>query len=138
MEDQQIGRILRELPREQAGDHFTARVLAGLDAERQPRRARWVLATAAGLALLVSVALVGRQGWNGGPAGAEARQALEEIRDEHERLAHELERLQSLRQQPAQPEVIYLGGNEDMDLVVDLGRLAENGTLPASYGSGTF
>lgn len=135
MEDQQLGRLLRELPRERAGDQFTARVLAGLDGKPQrrtrPHPIRWALATAALLALLVSAAVMERR------PEAQARQALEEIRDEHERLARELERLQALRErQDPRPEVIYLGGNERMDLVLDLGRTG--GTLPASYEPETF
>ncbi|HYG62782.1 MAG TPA: hypothetical protein VEL74_09395 [Thermoanaerobaculia bacterium] len=143
MEDQPLGRLLRELPRERAGDRFTARVLEGLDGGRRPaRRSGWALATAALLALLVSGVLVERRGLRQGePAhseAGEARQALEEIRDEHERLARELERLQSLSEgQGDAPGIVYLGGNERMDLVLDLGRMPE-GTLPASYGSETF
>jgi hypothetical protein len=147
MEDQQLGRLLRELPRERAGDHFTAHVLnslAGLDGkpERRTRQARptqWAVATAALLALLVSAALIERRDlWRSGH-NAEARQALEEIRDEHERLARELERLQSLRAgHEAEPEVIYLGGNESFDLVLDPDSMPEGATLPASYEPETF
>jgi hypothetical protein len=146
MEDQPLGRLLRELPRERAGDCFTARVLSGIDdpGRRPTRRPAWALATAGVLALLVFGVLVDR--WPVGKRpdseAGEARQALAEIRDEHERLARELERLQSLREGQGTapeiaPEVIYIGGNDRMDLVLDLGRMPE-GTLPASYGPETF
>jgi hypothetical protein len=97
---------------------------------------RWVLATtatAALLALVVTAAVLERQKTTTPAAHVEVRQALDELRDEHGRLERELRRLQTL-QQGNDAEVVYLGGNEDMDLVVDLGRVREaDGAAPASY-----
>lgn len=139
MEDQLLGRLLREIPRERAGDGFTARVLERLDLPtpgetpgRTVRRGPWLFATAALFALVVSVAVLDRPE----PPVREvrdARQALVNIRSEHERIQQELRRLQQMhRQDSAEPEVVYLGGDESMDLVVDLGRVRE-GPAPVAY-----
>jgi hypothetical protein len=139
MEDQQLGRLLRELPRERAGDGFTARVLAHLDAPpsgktvgRARRQGPWVLATAALFALIVSVAVLDRPATQARDL-RNARQALVDIRNEHERIEQELRQLQQMHgQDPAEPQVVYLGGDESMDLVVDLGRTPE-GPAPVAY-----
>ena len=137
MEDHRIGELLRELPREHARTGFTARVLHKLDAPETGRPVvRWRPAAALTAALLVAVAL---------SAGllqarraelvrtAEARQLLEEIRAEHGRLAREVEEI-------SEPPVIYLGGTEDVDFVVDLSRIPETdgGIQPAAYQNQTF
>lgn len=137
MEDHRIGELLRGLPRERARTGFTARVVRNLDAPEAGRPAlRWRPAAALTAVLLVAVAL---------SAGllharkaesvrtAEARQILEEIRAEHGRLAREVEEM-------SEPPVIYLGGTEDVDFVVDLSRVPETdgGIQPAAYQNQTF
>jgi hypothetical protein len=136
MEDQHLKRLLRELPREQARQGFTRRVLARLDSAPAPRAGwRWPQRQ---LAAAVTVAVV----LTGGAAGmahyqrveaqraarqARAQQLLRELRAEHGQIKRELEAL-------PQPPVVYLGGNEDMDLVVDLRRVREvDGVRPATY-----
>lgn len=140
MEDHRLGDLLRELPREQACPGFTARVLENLDLpgplpERaRPRRTfRLALAGAAAAALLTAVSfgvLMDRRAES--IEAARARQALQEIRAEHGRLAQELEEL-------SQPPVVYIGGNEDVDLVLDLGKVrGSEGATPAAYRDETF
>jgi len=137
VEDHRIGELLRELPRERARTGFTARVVRNLDAPEAGRPVlRWRPVAALTAALLVAVAL---------SAGllqarkaesvrtAEARQLLEEIRAEHGRLAREVEEM-------SEPPVIYLGGTEDVDFVVDLSQVpeTEGGDRPAAYQNQTF
>ena len=137
MEDHRIGELLRELPRERARTGFTARVVRNLDAPEAGRPVvRWRPVAALTAALLIAVAL---------SAGllqarkaesvrtAEARQLLEEIRAEHGRLAREVEEM-------SEPPVIYLGGTEDVDFVVDLSQVPEpdGGARPAAYQNQTF
>jgi len=136
MEDHRLGDLLRELPREQARPGFTARVLHHLDApERTPRRSfRLALAGAMAVALAVSAGVLMDQ--QAGPREAietaRARQALQELRAEHGRLQRELREL-------SQPPVVYIGGNEDVDLVLDLGQVRESeGAKPAAYRVETF
>src|SRR4051812_2129671 len=134
MEDHRLGDLLRELPREQARPGFTARVLHRLDA---PERRRWIpiprlaLATALTLALAVTTGFL-IDARRDALESARAEKALAEIRAEHARLEREVQDL-------SQPPVIYLGGNEDVDLVLDLGKVrGSEGATPAAYHGETF
>lgn len=119
MEDHNVGPLLRELPRERAREGFTARVLARLDAPAPSpwRQPRFVFATAALAAVVASAGILqvhaGRQE---ALRTAEARRMLQELRSEHESLKQELQSL-------SQPPVVYVGGDEEVDLVVDLSRV---------------
>ena len=120
MEDPSVGPLLRELPRERAREGFTARVVARLDAAPEPKsrlRPRLVLAAAALAAVVASAGILqvhaGRQE---ALRAAEARKVLRELRSEHDSLKQELRSL-------SQPPVVYLGGDEEVDLVVDLSRV---------------
>lgn len=122
MEDHNLGPLLRELPRERAREGFTARVMARLDSpEPKPwRQPRLVFATAALVALSGVVASVGilqvHSGRQEALRTAEARKMLRELRSEHDSLKQELQTL-------SQPPVVYVGGDEEVDLVVDLSRV---------------
>jgi anti-sigma factor RsiW len=137
MEDHRIGDLLRELPRERARSGFTARVLGRLDAggAGRPalrRRPAAALAAAALAAVAIPAGLLVEEAADRRKA-AEARRMLEEIRAEHSRLASELEEL-------SEPPVIYLGGDENVDFVLDLRRVPEAGgeVRPATYADQTF
>jgi len=61
-----------------------------------------------------------------------AQQALQEIRAEHGRLEREIREL-------SRPSMVYLGGNENVDLVLDLGKVGETeGAKLAAYHDETF
>lgn len=135
MEDQHLERLLRELPREKARQGFTPRVLARLDRAPAPRGwPQWSrrLATATAAVVMLAGSALGLVHYERVEAQRAARQAraqqlLRELRAEHGQIKRELESL------PA-PPVVYLGGNEDMDLVVDLRRVREvDGVQPATY-----
>lgn len=119
MEDHNLGQLLRELPREQARAGFTARVLENLDAKPEPRTwrtPRMVFATAALVAAVASAGILQiRADRQEELRKAEARKVLQELRSEHESLERELRSLSD--------PVVYVGGNEDVDLVVDLSRV---------------
>ncbi|MFL6233929.1 MAG: hypothetical protein ACJ76N_12410 [Thermoanaerobaculia bacterium] len=134
MEDHRLGDLLRELPREQARPGFTARVLHRLDAapERHHSIPRLALATVLTVVLMMTAgALINAR--RDALANARAERALAEIRAEHARLEREVQDLS----QP--PSVVYLGGNEDVDLVLDLGKVrGSEGATPAAYHGETF
>lgn len=144
MEDQHVGRLLRELPRERASNGFTARVLDHLDrpaapARQAPARLRWAVVTAAALLLSTGSFLEWRDQRQTAALledATEARQLLEELRVEHDRLSRDLRSLND----PSAPEVLYLGGDETMDLVVDLDRVREEEgeMVPVAYHEQTF
>jgi hypothetical protein len=113
-----VGRILRELPREQAREGFTARVLAGVDKRPEPmawRRPRLVFATATLVAVMASAGVLQYRA-DQQERHAEARRILQELRNEHDSLKQELRSLSA-------PPVVYVGGNDQVDLVVDLSRV---------------
>jgi anti-sigma factor RsiW len=119
MEDHGLNRdldqILRELPREQAREGFTARVLANLESQGRPAiwRPRLVFAAAALVAVMASAGVLQ---YRVAQRHEEARRVLRELRSEHDSLKHEFESLSA-------PPVVYVGGNEQVDLVVDLSRV---------------
>jgi hypothetical protein len=115
--DRGLDQILGELPREQAREGFTARVLARLDAPAPAwRRPRLVFATAALVAVMASAGVLHVLQYRADQRQAEARRVLRELRSEHDSLKHELESLSA-------PPVVYVGGNDQVDLVVDLSRV---------------
>lgn len=141
MQDHSVGPLLRELPRESARPGFTQRVLARLDepaeahrprSHRPTLRPRLALAAAALIAVVISAGVVRYERFREEARTAEARQVLREIRAEHQQLEREIRAL-------SEPPVVYLGGDEGMDLVVDLSNVpAEDGPLPATYRVDTF
>ena len=136
MEDHRLGELLRELPREPARPGFTARVLERLDALASAPRpsVRLVLAAAALVVAAVSTSLlVDRQTPSREAVeAARAEQILQDLRAEHGRLEREL-------QEMSQAPVVYIGGNENVDLVLDLGKVREaEGATPAAYHGETF
>lgn len=113
-----LDELLQALPRVRASDGFTGRVLAGL--ERRPRRATRAGAVGwAAAATLLLVALIV------GGLRVEHQQTIDEragraaqLRSEHESLRRDLARLKSQAEQ--ERPVVYLGGTDQIDLVLDL------------------
>ena len=135
MEDHSVGRLLRELPRETARPGFTQRVLARLEepAKSTTLFSGWRLrlaVAAVALLVVVSAGVIRHEQSREAARAAEARRLLQEIRAEHDRIEQELHALS---------EPIYVGGDERLDLVVDLDRVpAEDGPAPATYRIDTF
>lgn len=129
MSGDRIGETLRALPRERAREGFTRRVLDRLPEEPHRRRpvGRLVLAAAAlGVLLIGLPAAVWR--WEKAQRSAEVRQELEALRAEKSDLDEEME---IIRRFPAEGRpMLYLGGDEDVDLVLDLGRMARRDQRP--------
>ena len=121
MNDQELNTLLASLPREQASPEFTRGVLDRLEADSRQLSwsgtgPRWLLAAL----VLLAIGL-------GGPELRERhlrQQALERVAAlEAEYNALELE-LSELRQQAADARpLVYLGGGEAVELVVDLSRV---------------
>jgi hypothetical protein len=126
--------LLAELPRETAPSGFSRRVLADLDrpAPRHTGYSWLLIAAATASALAVGLWLLPRA--TPQPPLAETRT----LQQEHRLLMEELESLKaSIRQSQSAP-VLYLGGNEDLDLVLDLAPVWQGeptaGIRPAVYG----
>ncbi len=134
--DAKLQEVLRALPRERAGadlrDSVMRRVTARSGEEggakvlrfrpEDKRRFRawpgWVMAAAA---LLVFG--LGIREWQHRREAFDSMQRIAELRGQFQELSRELD---ALRQEAAkgQQKVVFLGGNENVDLVLDLGRLA--------------
>jgi hypothetical protein len=135
---------LRRLPAEKASTGFTARVLARLDTPR-PQPGAWRLAPIAAVLLMVAVALP--TGWHylnrtptaaNNPATAGTYSAATTSPDQMDERARVLQELASLQEEQrrlneqwrdyrrlarATEPVLYLGGNDKVDLVFDLRRV---------------
>lgn len=201
MNDQQLRRALRDLPRHRPADGFARRTLARLDESRAPAAGPrsghslgWTLGRAAAVAaMLVAAAVIltrlpvahrqpapdvrstavsapaqadpGDLGAGRTAASAdrspERQAALRELRAERDRLAAELDALkrqfrtgtagsgpsglgaapgsgnEARFDAPSGDPVLYLGGDDRVDLVLDLGRLAAErggGAVPTARG----
>ncbi|HEX4952837.1 MAG TPA: hypothetical protein VF017_05515 [Thermoanaerobaculia bacterium] len=135
MNDERLREELAALPREQASPGFTGRVMARL-AEQQRRRPFVFVPAPAWAAGLALVAVLAGGLWLAEGERRERRaQQLTHLRAEQQRLASELAEIRALAH-PAAP-VVYLGGDEQTDLVLDLDQLAERvraGSIqPAGY-----
>lgn len=116
MKEEELRSLLRSLPRERASEGFTDEVLNRLDVAKRPIYRQPRFAMVAGLVLLVA-------GWFGAGRWQDAREA-EQTRQRIQALRTELEQLQNgvtlLRDLAP---VLYLGGDEDVDLVIDMRHL---------------
>lgn len=121
MNDEDLGRLLRELPRAEPSFDFTARVLSKAKSRsRGSRRNRASALVWVGAALLGGVVSHGyiRERYERSRAAARVR----ELRDEYRELQTELEKLRTLTRE-IEP-VLDLGGTEDVEFVFDLRELA--------------
>jgi len=132
MNDDALRRALRALPSEGAGSHFTERVMARLDVAPARRRPALRLAVAAAAAALT----VGGawSGWSWQRRASEREARLTTARAEAARLQLEVREPAALVRAPR--PVVYLGGDDSVDVVVDLQQLAAaagGGPQPAAY-----
>jgi len=125
MTDQQLREALRALPPASPAPHFTTRVLARTyETSAHTHRRRlpaWAGAAAAALLLALGLGAAERH------AAREQRRA--DLRRETEALRRELA---DLRQQAQRTETpLYLGGNDQVDVVLDVGAMPIAAALPA-------
>ncbi len=146
--DDPLSSALRSLPRHRASAGFTSDVLRRLDDRHRPRArsrgpagrgpagrdsVRWpLLAAAAALALLV-VGFGAREWWHLHQR-QQATAHLATLEQERRLLAAELAELQA-QVTGAQP-VVYLGGSNDLDLVLDLEQVRRTGARPEDLPQG--
>jgi len=131
--DDPLQRALHDLQGTHASPGFTDRVMEGLARRQARRRARNQLtlsaATAAVLALMVGVIFVNRETE---PTRAELANEARLLLQEHARLESDFEALRA-DTRDAVP-VLYLGGDDDFDLVLDLAPIIAQ-PVPAATGA---
>lgn len=119
MKDEELRSLLRSLPRERASEGFTGEVLGRLDVAKRPiyRQPRYALA--AGLVLVVA-GWFGASHWQDVRKAEQTRQRIQALRAELEQLQNGVTLLRDLA------PVLYLGGDEDVDLVIDMRHLVRD------------
>jgi negative regulator of sigma E activity len=143
MKDDRLRDLLRQLPRDEASSDFTDHVMRRLDepGRRRPTgraMTRLALASAvlAAAALVVGIAVrhdaplpqSPDTGQATAAAGNDAQRKarLRELRREHDALMREL---QAIREESrSSSPLLYLGGTDQLDVVVDLGRVGRTRT----------
>ncbi len=132
MKDEQIKNLLKRLPAHQPADDFTAQTLARLDKQPGNSSHVWRWAAVGALACLMFV-LFGSL-WFHQQAVTEkqeARRELGELRAEYMRVQ---DKLQALKQKQGN-RLVYLGGTDQAEYVVDLGRVGSRSAtrIPQEY-----
>jgi hypothetical protein len=123
VEDGKLTELLATLPRERASEDFTARVLQRIEATPpQVSGQRWPMWTpllAAAALLFIALGFGGRELWHRHQV-QESVARYKSLSAEHAALEMELRRLRRLA--VVTRPVIYLGGDETVEYVVDLSR----------------
>ena len=123
LHDEELGRLLKDISRQDASSDFTDKVLERL-AAAPPRRTAWGPRTAWPVAAAVALGI-----WFGQMVRSERREQvraaenLEQMQNEYRELRSELDRLRRLTSD-VEP-VLELGGTERMDFIFDLRVLAD-------------
>ncbi|MEM1182330.1 MAG: hypothetical protein AAGM22_28550 [Acidobacteriota bacterium] len=128
--DRQIREALGRLPRERAGEDFTVQVLeraAGAGANGVRR-----LRSLAAAAVFFAVGAVGAHEWNAAQSREAAAVRMASLRAEYAVLQAELQSLQRAADPPS--PVVYLGGEGDVEYVLDLSRLIPERSPAARVG----
>jgi hypothetical protein len=120
MRDEDIGKLLRSLPRQQTSTGFTEKLMEKLP-DRPSPPAIWRRPAFAMAGLLVAISF-GLGYWREMQERAESAKRIEALRNEYRAVEKELEELRAMAAE-SQP-VLHLSGNDELDFVVDLRELA--------------
>ncbi len=117
------------LPREQVSPGFTAAVLERVGAlQEPPADLGWSRSTLMLAASLVLVTVVTAGVLERAHQKQELRGRVDALKSEHELLQHELEALR--RDSAAEPAVVYLGGDDNVDVVLTLDPQGQSQRAP--------
>ena len=133
MKKERIDDLLRTLPRERAGEDFTYRMMERLDGETPTKRRGRLALGIAVAAVLVAVVSTGVLLWQQAEK-AELREEIAVLRAEHQALSRELQLVMDSGVRP----VVYLGGDDRTDYVLDMNKLMHEKPIvtPARYTGG--
>ena len=129
MNDEPIRKLLQSLPREKASQGFTERVMSRLDEKRPPLMRVPRLALAGGLVTIVA-AWLGVSLWQA-QQDAKVDARIQTLRSEIQQAHKDIMLLKEIA------PILYLGGDEEVDFVLDLRQLVQDGSSrgaqPASF-----
>ena len=135
MKDEDIGVLLRKLPKQKASSGFTSRVVDQLP-EKPPSAYNWkrpVFALAAAVIILAGSSAW--EYWREAQQRAEAARRVEALRNEYESLHEELGALRAIAAE-SQP-VLSLSSADQVDFLMDLRALSRDAessrARPANY-----
>lgn len=112
-----LSEALANMPSVAAGDGFSAAVLAEWRRRRRRSRAARRVALVAGLAVATLVVALMRAPSRPGDTVASGEPSVELLQREHRLIEQELRELRALADEPL--PLIYLGGDDEIDVVVD-------------------
>lgn len=115
MNDDRLHDVLATLPRDAASDGFTAATMQRLRDRRARRRRMPLVAAASVVFALTAGALTVRQ-----VSEIREERRLAALRAEQRAIAAELEELKALTDD--QQAIVYVGGDENVDVVLDLSK----------------
>lgn len=129
MNEEHIRNLLGSLPREEASEGFTERVMSRLDEAKRPLyQPRLALAASF---VLIAAAWFAFSQWRSSIEEQRTDTQIRTIKSNIQDLQNELRLLRDLA------PVLYLGGNENVDFVLDVRQLAREsegeGSQPISY-----
>ncbi len=127
MNDEELRSLLSSLPRERASEEFTHEVMSRLDVAKRPlyREPRYALV--ASLILVIGV-WFGAGRWQDARQRGQTIQRVQALRSEIEQLQNDITLLRDLA------PVLYLGGDEDVDLVIDMRHMVpQNNVQPVTF-----
>lgn len=132
MKPEHLDPLLRSLPRDEASELFTPRLMARVRAASRPAGSSpgyRKLAPLGATLIVLLASLVGYSGWQDRREEAH----IAEARLESLRLAQEIEELQRLTSEPE--PVLYLGSTTHYDYFIDLEDLQESSAVaqPAAH-----
>lgn len=117
MNEEHLRNLLSSLPREEASEDFTERVMSRLDEANRPAYLQPRFALVASLTLIVA-AWFGFNQWQSSIEEEQTNTRIRTIKTEVQQLQNDIRLLRDLA------PVLYLGGDEDVDFVLDLRQLA--------------
>jgi hypothetical protein len=130
MNEEHLRNLLSSLPREEASEGFTERVMSRLDEAKRPAYQQPRFALSASLALIVA-AWFGFSQWQSSIEEEQTNTRIRTIKNEVQQLQNDIRLLRNLA------PVLYLGGDENVDFVLDLRQLAGDSegesSQPISY-----
>jgi hypothetical protein len=128
LSDEDIKRLLRDLPNVPVSNDFTEKVLRRLDEPPKARGLRSPRLALAGLAAIVVIGVaasgISLKALRARYERSRAAERVEALREEYRTLQTELDKLRRLTDE-LEP-VIDLGGTEDVDFVFDMRQLARD------------